>query len=285
MAADLEEQKKLLLPILQRAEEIQPVEPRMAYYCRLYAIKKGLEIPKPTKEISGLIKATFLQCERDKPQIQPNAAQDRLYCENFALNVFRRADKVDRAGRADMNTCKAFYAAAIFLQVLDQFLDPGDDPEVVCPDLLEKTRYALWRAAEIRKALRDGRTPAPPPDIAAGAAAGAAQAAAAGGDPFAGPAYEPSTHDDYQQQPSPQQQQPPPGGPILDSITSSTDEFLDLPKPPTTVPPEGSLGLLPPAAAAGPRFRPGSRVWCGVGDAPEEGTVGMIISPAGGPGG
>lgn len=73
MATDLEEQKKLLLPILQvryakpddvrasplsmrvlmhhvtalsscmpaqRAEEIQAVEPRMAYYCRLYAIKK-----------------------------------------------------------------------------------------------------------------------------------------------------------------------------------------------------------------------------------------------------
>lgn len=74
-------------------------------------------MPKPAKEISGLIKATFAQCERDKPQIQPNAESDRLYCENFALNVFRRADKVDRAGRADMNTCKAFYAAAIFLQV------------------------------------------------------------------------------------------------------------------------------------------------------------------------
>lgn len=71
----------------------------------------------------------------------------------------------------------------------------------------------------------------------------------------------------------------------MDSITSSTDEFLDLPKPPSTVPPEGSLGLLPPAAAAGPRFRPGSRVWCGVSPVPEEGTVGMILSPAGGPGG
>lgn len=71
----------------------------------------------------------------------------------------------------------------------------------------------------------------------------------------------------------------------MESITSSTDDLLDLPKPPSTVPPEGSTGLLTPAAALGPRFRPGSRVWCGVGPVPEEGTVGMVISPAGGPGG
>lgn len=75
------------------------------------------------------------------------------------------------------------------------------------------------------------------------------------------------------------------GGVNMDSITSSTDEFLDLPAPPSTVPPEGSTGLLPPAAAAGPRFKPGSRVWCGCGGSPEEGTVGMVLSLAGGPGG
>jgi hypothetical protein len=75
----------------------------------------------------------------------------------------------------------------------------------------------------------------------------------------------------------------------MDSIASSTDDFLSLPKPPSTVPPAGSTGLLAPAAAAGPRFRPGSRVWCcpagSEGGQPEEGTVGMVLSPAAGPGG
>ncbi|WIA28963.1 hypothetical protein OEZ86_011498 [Tetradesmus obliquus] len=269
----------MLLPILQRAEEIQSVEPRMAYYCRLYAIKRGLELPKPTKEISGLIKATFLQCEKDKPAVKPDEEADRAYCENFALNVFRRADRVDRAARADMNTCKAYYAAAIFLQVLEQFLKPGEEMEYDAPDLLEKTRYALWRAAEIRKALREGRQPAPPPDAGTAVPGGAG----AGGDMFSGPAYEQSTPGE--------QQGPPPDAPgsNLDSIASSTDDFLALPKPPSTVPPAGSTGLLAPAAAAGPRFRPGSRVWCcppgSEGGPPEEGTVGMVLSPAGGPGG
>ncbi|WIA08906.1 hypothetical protein OEZ85_008325 [Tetradesmus obliquus] len=270
----------MLLPILQRAEEIQSVEPRMAYYCRLYAIKRGLELPKPTKEISGLIKATFLQCEKDKPAVKPDEEADRAYCENFALNVFRRADRVDRAARADMNTCKAYYAAAIFLQVLEQFLKPGEEMEYDAPDLLEKTRYALWRAAEIRKALREGRQPAPPPDAGTAVPGGAAGGS---GDMFSGPAYEQSTPGE--------QQGPPPDAPgsNLDSIASSTDDFLALPKPPSTVPPAGSTGLLAPAAAAGPRFRPGSRVWCcppgSGGGTPEEGTVGMVLSPAGGPGG
>lgn len=42
------------------------------------------------------------------------------------------------------------------LQILNQFGDLESD-------LFEKQRYAVWRAAEIRKALREGREPLPPP--------------------------------------------------------------------------------------------------------------------------
>lgn len=43
----------------------------------------------------------------------------------------------------------------VCLQILNQF---GE----VQPDLLEKQRYAAWRAADINKAIKEGRTPAPP---------------------------------------------------------------------------------------------------------------------------
>jgi hypothetical protein len=76
-----------------------------------------LELPHPAEPIRGLIKALFDQCEKDKPKVQPNEAADKEYCKNFALTVFNRADKLDRAKRADINTAKCFYAAAIFLQV------------------------------------------------------------------------------------------------------------------------------------------------------------------------
>jgi len=75
------------------------------------------------------------------------------------------------------------------------------------------------------------------------------------------------------------------------SAVSSTEEFLSLPRPPSTVPPAGSVGLVEPAAAVGPRFRPGSAVWCaphpdgGEGAAPVKGTVGQLVSADGGAGG
>jgi hypothetical protein len=69
MSTDIEEQKKLLLPLLQvrkthcfqvpqqihltpcvleqRAEEIQAVQPKVAYYCRLYALEQVGVILRP----------------------------------------------------------------------------------------------------------------------------------------------------------------------------------------------------------------------------------------------
>jgi hypothetical protein len=88
----------------------------------------------------------------------------------------------------------------VLCQVLEQFLKPGEEMEYAAPDLLEKTRYALWRAAEIRKALREGRQPAPPPDAGTGMPGGDAFAAgAAGGDMFSGPAYDQSMPGEEQQ--------------------------------------------------------------------------------------
>ena len=68
---------------------------------------------------------------------------------------------------------------------------------------------------------------------------------------------------------------------------SSTEEFLSLPRPPSTIPPAGSVGLVEAAAAAGPRFRPGSAVWVvpGSGGEPLKGTVGQMVSPNGAVGG
>jgi hypothetical protein len=76
--------------------------------------------------------------------------------------------------------------------------------------------------------------------------------------------------------------------PIGGSAVSSTEEFLNLPRPPSTIPPAGSVGLVEPAAAVGPRFRPGSAVWVAPqvqGEAPMKGTVGQMVSADGGAGG
>lgn len=89
---------------------------------------------------------------------------------------------------------------------MEQFLDKGEEMEYAEPEAFEKARYALWRAAELRKAIREGRPPAPPPepaDVAAAVAGAAAEGAygssgggadggsgGGGADLFAGPAYD-----------------------------------------------------------------------------------------------
>ncbi|KAF0891861.1 hypothetical protein E2562_011260 [Oryza meyeriana var. granulata] len=147
------EPAKGLLPYLQRADELQKHEPLVAYYCRLYAMEKGMRIsPKErTKTTSSLLASLMNQLEKDKKSLTLGS-DDHLHVEGFALNVFAKADKQDRAGRADINTAKTFYAASIFFEILNQF-------GVLQPDLEQKQKYAIWKAAEIRKALKEGRRP------------------------------------------------------------------------------------------------------------------------------
>jgi len=112
------------------------------------------------------------------------------YVENFALRVFDSADTEDRRGAATRKTAKKFLAAATFFDVLNVFDDSGPWETVslaflnlffreadlaVPPSFLpslrlllldfrqheEKARYAKWRAAEISRALREGRQPTP----------------------------------------------------------------------------------------------------------------------------
>ncbi|KAL8162529.1 hypothetical protein V2J09_014018 [Rumex salicifolius] len=156
MASDTEP-AKLLLPYLQRADELQKHEPLVAYYCRLYAMERGLKIPsnQRTKTTSSLLVSLMKQLEKDKKSLKLGP-DDHLHLEGFAMNVFAKADKQDRAGRADISTAKTFYAASLFFEILNQF---GELPA----DLEQKQKYAVWKAADIRKALKEGRKPVPGP--------------------------------------------------------------------------------------------------------------------------
>ncbi|KZV36196.1 hypothetical protein F511_14214 [Dorcoceras hygrometricum] len=151
------EPAKLLLPYLQRADELQKHEPLVAYYARLYAMERGLKIPQSerTKTTNALLVSLMKQLEKDKKSLNLGP-DDQLHLEGFCLNVFAKADKQDRANRADLNTAKTFYAASIFFEILNQF---GE----LHPDLEQKQKYAAWKAADIRKAIKEGRKPLPGP--------------------------------------------------------------------------------------------------------------------------
>jgi len=153
------EPAKILLPVLQRADELQKHDHLVAYYCRLYAMEKGLKIPakERTKNTNALLASLMNQLEKDKTVVKLSS-DDNMHMEGFALGVFAKADKQDRAGRADANTAKSFYAASIFFEVLLQF---GE----LQTDILEKQKYAAWKAVDIHKALSEGRKPVPGPPV------------------------------------------------------------------------------------------------------------------------
>ncbi|KAH7860507.1 hypothetical protein Vadar_014254 [Vaccinium darrowii] len=95
------EPAKLLLPYLQRADELQKQESLVAYYCRLCAMERRLKIPQnePTKSTNSLRISLMKQLEKDKKSLQLGL-DDHLHLEGFASNVYAKADKQDRAGRA-----------------------------------------------------------------------------------------------------------------------------------------------------------------------------------------
>ncbi|XP_031399487.1 protein HOMOLOG OF MAMMALIAN LYST-INTERACTING PROTEIN 5-like [Punica granatum] len=115
---------------------------------------RGLKIPagERTKTANALLNSLIKQLEKDKKSLNLGP-EDSLHLEVFALNVFAKADKRP----ADLNTAKTFYAASIFFEILSQF-------GPLQPDLEQKQKQALWKAADIRKALKEGRklVPGPP---------------------------------------------------------------------------------------------------------------------------
>ncbi|KAK4683801.1 hypothetical protein P7C73_g6423, partial [Tremellales sp. Uapishka_1] len=69
------------------------------------------------------------------------------------------ADNDDRAGNCGKNTIRKFVVAGQFIEVLGCF-DGG-----IREDMKEKYNYAKWKAADLAKALREGRTPVPGPPL------------------------------------------------------------------------------------------------------------------------
>ena len=153
---------KALQPFLQRAEELKGADPKVAYYCRVFAMEEGLKVSNKSGELTALLGSLMETLERTKPDaglISPE--EDCAYCENFALRIFAKADALDRGGGAGRTktakTAKMLYVASVFFEILHQFPNAPDE------DTLAKQRYAAWRAGELSACAREGKTPPPPP--------------------------------------------------------------------------------------------------------------------------
>ena len=162
MAPPADPHVKALQPFLQRAEELKGADPKVAYYCRVFAMEEGLKVSDKSGEMIATLGSLMETLERTKPDaglVSPE--EDCAYCENFALRIFAKADALDRGGGAGRTktakTAKMLYVASVFFEILHQFPNAPDE------DTLAKQRYAAWRAGELSACAREGKTPPPPP--------------------------------------------------------------------------------------------------------------------------
>ena len=122
---------------------------------RMFATQEAIGVKNRTPEVMDVIKALMAKLEETKPNIGKLSSEEAQHrVEQYALLVFKHADDQDRAGVATKKTALAFHAAFVFLDITRQF-NNGE----LASDIEEKAKYALWKAAEISKALREGRKP------------------------------------------------------------------------------------------------------------------------------
>ncbi|KAJ2752576.1 hypothetical protein GGI19_003739 [Coemansia pectinata] len=153
---------KLVEPYIQRAQETSAVDPVVSYFCKYYAARLAITSSNSTDGDTYLVQLLD-QLEAEKRSIVDNESMRddttaAAHVTNFALRVFAKADTEDREGRASKVTAKTFMIASQFFQVLASF---GEIPS----DVAEKIKYAKWRAMEILKAAREGRSPQAPASV------------------------------------------------------------------------------------------------------------------------
>jgi vacuolar protein sorting-associated protein VTA1 len=156
---------KKLTPFVRRAEELDkdtssPVSRLVSFYCRQYAVHTGipLAISPPGKACLGEL---LSHLEKEKAAMDNFTREEaKFLCRQFADKIFDRADGEDRAGEASKDTAKTFYAAASFMEILQQFYNDEDTSEDR-EEEKKKLVYAKWKATEILKAIKAGRAPTP----------------------------------------------------------------------------------------------------------------------------
>lgn len=115
---------------------------------------QGIKLEQRDQRADDLLELVLNQLEKDKPHIQLDQQADKEHCEKFALNILVKAKRRDEHGVADRDTAKAYYAAFNFVEILKQFGKLSAEVE-------KERRFAVFRAAAIKKALDEEREPPP----------------------------------------------------------------------------------------------------------------------------
>ena len=93
---------KSIKPYIERAAELKSKDPIVAYHCGLYALQEAMKLrAQLPKEDMGFVIGLMDQLEAEKGALG-EMDSPAVLVENFAQDLFQRADDSDRAGRHDM---------------------------------------------------------------------------------------------------------------------------------------------------------------------------------------
>lgn len=165
MALAVPVELKKITPFIRRAEELDrdksnPESRLVAYYCRQYAVHAGIEYAQSPASKAAL--GNILNDLETEKVAMSSFTRDesKFLCRQFADKIFDKADQEDRAGQAGKTTAKTFYAAATFMEIVQQFY-PDDDESEEREEAKKKVIYAKWKSTDILKAMKEGREPTP----------------------------------------------------------------------------------------------------------------------------
>jgi vacuolar protein sorting-associated protein VTA1 len=156
---------KRITPYVRRAEELDrdkanPESRLVAYYCRQYAVHNGIGLAT-TAEGKTALGGLLSNLEGEKEAMGAFTRDEaKFLCRKFADKIFDKADGEDRLEGATKNTARTFYAAASFLEMLQQFYQDDDESEEVA-EIKKRSVYSKWKATDILKAMKEGREPTP----------------------------------------------------------------------------------------------------------------------------
>lgn len=128
-------QLKPVTAFVKRAEELDkdtlnPDSKIVAYFCRRYAVEKGMKLNDRSPEVSSFLMTLMSKLEKDTANIPTSTEERKTICENFAYDIFSKADEEDRQGAATKSTAQTFYAAGSFFDVLEVFGELSSDVSV-----------------------------------------------------------------------------------------------------------------------------------------------------------
>ncbi|KAJ5688621.1 hypothetical protein N7462_003013 [Penicillium macrosclerotiorum] len=141
-----------------RAAQIEKVKPVVAYWCNFHIvnqiIERGLHSDDEIKTYTTNLVEKLEQFKSENPEnetVTDNVAAN-AYVEQFALEVFNRAEAAMTANKVTKQTVDTFQAAATFLELCQVW---GDlDPEIA-----GRIKFAKYHALRIVKAIKAGEDP------------------------------------------------------------------------------------------------------------------------------